>query len=60
MIPTEKTQRRYQQAKKTGGYIMLAFPLQKALKPSVSFSLFFSYASKGTSVPLTVISSDFL
>jgi hypothetical protein len=59
MILTEKAQRRYQQAKKTGGYIMLAFALEKALKPSVSFSLFFSYASKGTSAALTVISSDF-
>jgi polysaccharide deacetylase 2 family uncharacterized protein YibQ len=59
MIPTEKAHRRYQQAEKVGGYIILAFPLQKALKPSVSFSRFFSYASKGTSAELTVISSDF-
>jgi hypothetical protein len=33
MIPAEKTQRRFQQAKKTGGYIILAFALEKALTP---------------------------
>jgi hypothetical protein len=59
MIPTEKAQRRYQHVKKTRGYIILAFALEKALKPSVSFSLFFSYASKGTSMALSIISSDF-
>jgi hypothetical protein len=59
MIPTEKAQRRYQQAKKTREYIILAFVLEKAMKPSVSFSLFLSYASKGISAALTVISSDF-
>jgi hypothetical protein len=48
IIPPEKTHRGYQQAKKTDAYFILACPLQKALKPSVSFIHFFSYASKGT------------